>query len=212
MTDILDTSFEDKEIELDGNRVHVGEDVNIIAKDPTLRNLHVGFGWDVDNFNADSLDLDVSLFLLDKTDQTREDADFIFYNNMEGCLGAIKHNGDNRTGAGDGDDESMSIDLQGIPFDIMRLVFVISIYQGHEKGQNMGMVTNGFIRLANADTGIELMRYELDTVLEDRPETAMVVAHINREGPKWHLVPKNDFIPGGLAEIAEHYGLIIAKQ
>lgn len=212
MPDIFDTRFDGQDVELDDNRVHLGDDINIIQKDPTLRHLHVGFGWDLHSFNADAMDLDFSLFLIGKNGMTREDGDFIFYNNKEACGGGIKYGGDSRTGAGEGDDESFLIDLQSIPFDVMQLVLTVTLYKGHEKDQNMGMVHNAFIRIANADTQIELMRYELDKQLEDRRETGMIAGFINREGPKWHFVPQADFYPNGLAELATKYGLIITQQ
>lgn len=212
MRDILDTQYADKDIELDDNRVHLRDDINIMQKDPTLRRIHVGFGWDLHSFNSDALDLDFSVFLIGKNEMTREDSDFVFYNNPEACDGAVKHGGDSRTGAGEGDDESILIDLQNIPFDVMRFAFVISVYKGHEKSQNVSMVHNAYIRVVNADTKNELMRFELEKVITDRTEPGMIVAFINREGPKWHFVPKAEFYAGGLGEIATRYGLIVAQQ
>ena len=210
--DIFDTRFEGKEVELDDNRVYVGQEENITAKDPTMKKVHIGVGWDLNAFDADALDLDVSVFLLDKDNMTRMDEDFIFYNNMQGCEGAVQHHGDSRTGAGDGDDESISIDLESVSFDVMRFLFVITIYKGREKEQNMGMVRNAYIRLGNADNDFELLRFELDEELENKEETGMVVAALNREGPKWHFVPSAEFVLDGLPEIAKRYGLIITDQ
>lgn len=212
MGDILDTRFEGKEIELTGNRVKVGDNINLTAKDPGLRRLHVGVGWDLNAFDTDAMDLDVSLFLLNKDGKTREDTDFVFYNNMETLNGAIKHNGDSRTGAGDGDDESIVIDLHGVPFDVTKLMFVLSVYRGEEKQQRMTQVQNGFFRLVNADNNIELFRFELGKLLEDRTETGMLVASVNREGPKWHFTPVGEFVEGGLAAIATRYGCIIVQS
>lgn len=212
MTDIFDTRFEGKEVEISDNKIRVGEDLNITSKDPTLTKLLVGVGWDLNAFDSDVLDLDLCLFMIDKNGQTREDTDFIFYNNVEGYGGAIKHNGDSRTGAGDGDDESIFIDLQGVPFDIIKLVFVISIYKGHEKEQRLAQVRNAYIRIMNADNFHELTRYEMSEDIADKEETAVIAATVNREGPKWHFTPVAELIPGGLAEIAKRYGLIIMSQ
>ena len=210
MSDILDTSFAGKDVNLDDHRVSLGDDVNILAKDPALRKIHIGFGWDLTSFDADHVDLDVSVFLTGKDGKTRADEDFVFYNNMEALGGGIKHNGDSRTGAGEGDDEGMSIDLQEIPFDVQSLVFVISIYRGQEKAQAIRMVHNAYIRVVNDETNIELLRYDLDPVIADRPETSMIAAQINREGPKWHFVPKAEYDEGGLASVATKYGIIVA--
>lgn len=211
MDDILDTRFEGKEVELKDNRVKVGDDVNITKLDPGLRMLHVGVGWDVASFDSHPLDLDVSVFLLGKDDKTRMDEDFVFYNNPKDQTGAVSHAGDSRTGAGDGDDESVIIDLQGISFEVHKLVVVISIYRGDEKQQRVGQVQNGYIRLANVEDGRELCRYEFRD-MEDHNETAMIIGSINREGPKWHFTPLAEFVEGGLGPIAERYGCIIVQS
>lgn len=212
MTDIFDTRFEGKQVELDDGRVRLGDDINLTAKDPAMHKLMVGMGWDLNVFNADALDLDVSLFLLGKDGLTRTDDDFLFYNQPMTCEGGIRHGGDSRTGAGDGDDESIAIDLHMVPFDVMKIVFVLSIYKGLEKNQNMGMVRNSYLRLVNEANNMELLRYELSTILEDRPETGVIVGSLNREGPKWHFTPLADFAEDGLKDFAERFGLVIVQQ
>ena len=212
MADIFDTRFKDKDIELDDNKAAVGDDVNLTAKDATLKRILIGAGWDLNAFDADALDLDISLILIDKENMTREDQEFIFYNNKEAYDGAVVHNGDSRTGAGDGDDESITVDLQGVPFDIIKFLIIISIYKGDEKEQNLDMVRNAYIRIVNAENGHELVRYDLDEVLDDKKETAMIAGSINREGPKWHFTPSDEFVEGGLGAVAARYGMIIGQQ
>jgi tellurium resistance protein TerD len=184
----------------------------LTGADPTLRRVTVGAGWDVNAFNADALDLDLSLFLLNKENTTRVDADFIFYNQPEALEGGVKHNGDSRTGAGDGDDESALVDFHAVPFDVMRIVIAVTIYKGFERDQNLDMMRNAYIRIVNADTGLELCRYDLDGVLDDKTETGVVVGVLNREGPKWHFKPEADLVAGGLSELARRYGLIINQE
>lgn len=210
--DILDTRFEGKDVDLSGNRLNLGDEVNLTMKDPSLKNLHIGMGWDLNAFDADVLDLDVSVFLLDKNDMTKADEDFIFYNNLQDATGSVKHLGDSRTGAGDGDDESISIDMHAVTYDVYKVVFVISIYRGEEKQQSLKKLQNAFIRLVNKDTNIELCRYELSKHLEDKLETSMIVGILNREGPKWHFIPKADFVEGGLGAIAKKYGCLITQS
>jgi tellurium resistance protein TerD len=212
MVDIFDTKFEGKEIKLDDNRAKIGDDVNLSTKDPHLRKIIVGAGWDLNAFDADILDLDLSLFLIDKNGMTRVDEDFVFYNNTDACDGAIHHHGDSLTGAGDGDDETVSLDLQGIPFDIIRVCIVISIYKGEEKEQKLDQVRNAYVRVINADSGHEYVRYEMSTDLLDKTETAVIAAVLNREGPKWHFLPVGECVQGGLAALAQRYGLIINQQ
>ncbi len=209
MPDIFDTDLEKRDVKIEDNTVKNGDDINITAKDPTMHNVKIGLGWSINAFDSDTLDLDASCFLLDKDGKTRVDEDFVFYNNEETCEGAVIHNGDSRTGAGEGDDELITLDLHGIPFDVVRVLFTISIYQPEEKEQNIGMVRNAYLRLINADTTHELFRYKLEEALVNRTETAMVVAALDREGPKWHFKPLEEFIEGGLPELATSFGIIV---
>tara|TARA_Y100000590_G_scaffold452997_1_gene597217 strand:- start:44768 stop:45406 length:639 start_codon:yes stop_codon:yes gene_type:complete len=212
MTDILDTRFEGREMKINQNNVYLGDDINLIAKEPALKQISVAVGWDSKAFGGMDVDVDISLFLLDRDDMTRENQDFVFYNNMEAYNGAVKHEGDNRTGAGDGDDETMLFDLHGIPFDVTRIVFVYSIYRGKERDQNLGLVKNSYIRLKNAETDHEIVRFNLDEHFKDTEETAAIVGSINREGPKWHFTPRIEKFTGGLAEIATNFGCTIIRQ
>ncbi len=211
--DIFDTRFEDKDIEIDDNKVQLGDDINLFEKDPSLMNIIIGVGWDANAFDADAVDLDISLFLLNTSDMTRVDEDFIFYNNMEGGEGAVEHQGDSRTGAGDGDDENIFINLQALSFDISKLVFALTIYRGEEKEQDLDMVRGAYIRVVNAASNHEILRYELPReTLKGRKETAMIISHITREGPKWHFSPQAEFVNGGLGAVAQRYGLEITQQ
>lgn len=212
MGDIFDTQFEGKEIELVDNKVGIGDDVNLMAKDLTVHNILIGAGWDVNAFDADVLDLDLCLFLVDKDGLTQVDEDFVFYNNPMVLDGAVKHHGDSRSGAGDGDDETVSIDLHKISYEIMQIYLVVAIYKGFEKEQNLGQVRNGYIRIVNADSSYELVRYVFDKDIQDHQEMAMIAATLNREGPKWHFRPVGEFFEGGLAEIATRCGIIVGAQ
>lgn len=209
MVDIFDKTLENVEIKLDQNKLSQGDEVNLMAKDPTLKRILVGVGWDNNAFDSDVADLDLSCFMLNRHRKTRVNEDFIFYNNLEGSDKAVIHNGDNRTGAGDGDDESLTINLQSIHFDIYQLMFVLSIYKGEEKGHNFTKLRNTYIRIVNMDTNMEIVRFELSKLCEDRAETGMFAACLNREGPKWHFVAMAEFIEGGLPKIAEDFDIIV---
>lgn len=212
MPDILDTAYEGKEVALTDGKARLGDDINLTVKDPTLHKMLVGVGWDLNVFNADALDLDVSLFMLDKHGKTRVDEDFVFYNQPVTLEGGVRHGGDSRTGAGDGDDEVLLIDLHSVPFDIMKIVFTLTIYRGREKQQNLGMVRNAYIRIANEKSNVELVRYEFSDDLEDKMETGMIVATLNREGPKWHFTPVAEFVAEGLKDLGPRYGITIVQQ
>jgi len=212
LVDIFDTDLEDKDIEVEDNFVVLGDEVNINEKDATIKRIVIGAGWDVNSFNADVADFDVSLFLLDKDGMTRADEDFIFYNQKEANNGAIRHHGDSRTGAGDGDDETISVFLEAVPFDIMQIMIVLTVYKGYEKEQNVSMARNAYIRIVNEENNYEIVRYKMDPDIEDRTETGVLAATINREGPKWHFKPLAEFYPDGLPEIATKYGIIVNEH
>ncbi|MCB1783565.1 MAG: TerD family protein [Alphaproteobacteria bacterium] len=212
MVDIFDTQFDENKFEISDNRIAKGEDVNLSAKHPTLRNLTIAVGWDANAFDSDPPDVDLSCFLLNRNDKTRINEDFVFYNNPESKEKGVIYGGDNRTGAGEGDDESISLDLQAIPFDILRLMFVISIYQGEEREQTLSKIRNCYLRLLLTDNGEEILRYELDPDIEECKETGMLVASLNREGPKWHLVALGESVPGGLPTIATNYDIIVQSS
>lgn len=207
--DIFDTRFEGKKVEIKDNVVALGDVVNLTTKDPALRNILIGSGWDLNAFDGDTLDVDLSLFLLNRDMMTRVDEDFVFYNQPETCEGGVKHMGDSRTGAGDGDDEVIAVDLQSVPFDILQIYIVASIYNGYEKEQSFGMVRNTYLRVVNADTLHELCRYELDDEFKDNNHFAGIIGVLSREGAHWHFKPAAEFVEGGLAAIAQRFGLII---
>ncbi len=212
MSDFFDTRYEGKKVEIDDGLVHLGQEIDLIGKDPTLKNVMLGAGWDVNIFGGVALDIDMSLILLNKNNLTRADEDFVFYNQKETLNGGIKHLGDSRTGAGDGDDEVIAIDLHSVTFDVFKILIVISIYKGYEREQHLSQVRNGYVRIANADTRHEVCRFEMDKIMEDHEETAIVIAELSRNGPKWIFKPSADFVTGGLGAVARRYGLVINQE
>jgi len=187
------------------------ERANLTRLDPTLRRLMIGVGWDVIGFDTEAPDLDVSLFMVDKNDKTRVDEDFIFYNNLKLSDSSVEHMGDNRTGAGEGDDENIRVDLEKVPYEVFRLYFVISIYEAELKKHGFRSVRNFFLRLINEETGIELMRFNLDQEFIDAPDaTAVNVGFLERSGSSWFFEGTGKMASGGLKEIATQYGIIVA--
>jgi tellurium resistance protein TerD len=214
MTEVKIVSTAQAVVDPDGNKLFIlkrGEQVNLTRLDPTLKRIMVGVGWDVIGFDSEAPDLDVSLFLLDKNDQTRMDEDFVFYNNLKSLEGSAEHMGDNRTGAGDGDDENALIDLMGLPFEIMKIAFVVSIYDAAMRDQSFKSVRNCFLRIVNQETGIELMRFNLDHEFEENPKaTAVTVGILERAGPDWMFIGTGHLDDGGLPKIATSYGIVVA--
>ena len=192
------------------NKIKTGEEVNLTLKDPTLNEILVGVGWDLKKFDAKPLDLDVSMFLLGTNDKTRVDEDFVFYNNMIGCDGAVKHMGDSRTGAGDGDDEVMMVTLNQLPFDVAKIAFVLSMYDMDFEGHNFSMVKNVYFRIENKNTDHELFRYELDDELTG--DEGLMIGYLERVGAEWMFQAVGETVKGGLGAVADDYGIIVMEN
>lgn len=203
------------EVDMNGNkinRIKLGEEVNLTRLDPSLKRIMIGMGWDAKVFADESTpDLDVSLFLLDKNDMTRSNEDFVFYNNLEACDGGVEHHGDNRTGAGDGDDENITISMNDVPYDVLRIEVILSIYQGREKEQSFKDVENIFFRLVNADSTIELFRIELDRIVGGEDAVGVKIGSFKREGPNWFFQASAIPVERGLEEVATEYGIVVAE-
>ena len=189
----------------------IGDDIGLTNKDQTLKKVIVGAGWEVKSFEGEDPDLDLSCFIYDKDRQTRKDEDFVFYNNRTSEEGELRHMGDSRTGAGEGDDESIEIDLQAFPFDVAGIMLVISIHDGEVNDQDFTMIKDVFVRILNAETGQELCKLEIpDDLLAEEGGFAMKVGRIFRDGPKWRFHAGTEIVQkGGLRAIATDYGMII---
>lgn len=192
------------------NKVKRGDEVNLTLKDPTMKEIKIGVGWDLRAFESHPLDLDASVFLLDQNDKTRVDEDFIFYNNLNGAEGAVKHLGDSRTGAGDGDDEIIMVDLTGLSYDVVKISFVLSIYDMDFEEHDFSMVKNVFFRIVNENTGHEIFRYELDAELD--ANEGLIIGELERIGTDWVFRAVGETVQGGLAKISDNYGMVIAEN
>ncbi len=185
-----------------------GGNVNLSKTDPNLREVLVGLGWDTRTSDGVDFDLDASLFMVQASGKVRSDADFIFYNQLKSSCGSVEHTGDNRTGAGDGDDEAMKITLAAVPAAITRLVIAVTIHDAAVRKQNFGMVQAAFIRIVNQETGTEIVRFDLS---EDySTETAMVFAEIYRHNEEWKFKAVGQGYAGGLAPLAIQHGVDVA--
>lgn len=195
------------------NRVKKGDTLDLSEVDPTLSYAMIGIGWELKNFEQLPLDLDASVFLLNKDDLTRENEDFIFYNNHNDRIGAVKHTGDNRTGAGEGDDENIAIELKKLSFDVVKIVFVVSIYDEEYAGLTFRDVTDVYFRFVNTESSHELFRFELDHEdLNVGEAGAIVIGVMERIGPKWMFYALGEPVKNGLGEIASEYGIIITEH
>ena len=192
------------------NKVKRGDQVNLNEKDPTINELMIGVGWDLKKFDAKPLDLDVSVFLLGVDGKTRVDEDFVFYNNHVACDGALRHMGDSRTGAGEGDDEIIMLNLNQLPFDIAAVSFAISIYDMEYEGHDFSMVKNVYFRIVNKTIDAEICRFELDDELTGNQ--GLLIGELERVGPEWFFKASGTTVSGGLGKIASDYGIIVLEN
>ena len=111
-----------------------GQKVSLTKENPGLKNVVVGIGWDINAFDTGGdFDLDAAAFCLTDSGKVSDQKDFVFYGNLTHPSGAIQHMGDNLTGAGDGDDEQIKIDLSKIPANITKIAFTVTIYEAEER-------------------------------------------------------------------------------
>ena len=186
-----------------------GQKVSLTKENPGLNNVLVGIGWDVNRFDTGGdFDLDSAAFMLTDTGRVSNQDDFIFYANLTHPSGSVRHMGDNLTGAGDGDDEQIKIELSKVPANITRIAFTVTIYAAEERRQNFGQVSNAYVRIVDESNGVELLRYDLG---EDFSiETAAVFGELYKNGAEWKFNAIGSGYQGGLAALCNNYGVEVA--
>ena len=183
-----------------------GQKVSLTKGNPGLKHVVVGLGWDVNQFDTGGdFDLDAAAFLLTDSGKGSAQGDFVFFGNLNHPSGSVQHMGDNLTGAGEGDDEQMKIDLSKVPAQITKIAFTVTIYEPEQRRQNFGQINNAFIRIYNEDTGEEMLRYDLG---EDFSiETAAVFGEVYKNGSEWKFNAIGSGYQGGLKALCAQYGV-----
>jgi len=184
-----------------------GGNVSLSKEAPGLTNIVIGLGWDTRSTDGSDFDLDASMFVLKEDNKVRNDSDFIFYNNKSGADGSVEHMGDNLTGEGEGDDEQIKVNLNGVPQDVANLAVGVTIHEAEGRSQNFGMVSNAFIRVINGADNSEIARYDLSE--DASTETAMVFGEVYRKGSEWKFKAVGQGFQGGLGPLARNYGVNI---
>jgi tellurium resistance protein TerD len=164
----------------------------------------IGLGWDANSSSTGvDFDLDASVFILGENKKCLSDEYFVFYNNLKSPDGAVEHTGDNLTGAGDGDDESIKVDLSKINPGATEIIVVVTIHKAEERRQNFGQVRNSFVRIYNPDNHEELLKYELE---EDfSVETAVEFGRIYKRNGEWKFEAVGVGQKGGLEVYLNKY-------
>lgn len=183
-----------------------GQKVSLTKDNPGLKKVVVGLGWDTNQYDTGGdFDLDTAAFLLTDSGKVSKPEDFVFFGNLNHPSGAAQHMGDNLTGAGDGDDEQIKIDLSLVPADITKIEFTVTIYEAEARHQNFGQVNNAFIRIYNEETGEEILRYDLG---EDFSiETAAVFGELYKNNEEWKFNAIGNGYQGGLAALCGSFGV-----
>lgn len=189
-----------------------GQKVDLTKGNAGLKTLVVGLGWDeapkkfsLFGKRTEDIDCDASAILINEnTGKLSGPVDVVYYGQLMHKSGAVRHCGDNLTGAGDGDDEQIIVELNKVPAEFSKIVFVVTIYQAVERRQNFGMIQNAFIRVVDADKGTELCKYNLSENYGGK--TAMIFGEVYRYNGEWKFgaigEPTND---NGIAEIAARF-------
>jgi len=188
-----------------------GQRISLTKENPGLKQIMCGLGWDVAQKSGGffggnkQFDLDSSILCLDTDKKLLDVKDIVYFGNLRHSSGAIAHQGDNLTGAGEGDDEIINIDLPLIPPTVAYLVFAINIYKCNQRKQDFSMVDNAFVRLINRNTSKELARYNLSGTEYDGM-TGMIMAEVYRHNEEWKMAAVgNGFKVATLADIAKIY-------
>lgn len=188
-----------------------GQKVDLTKGNTGLRTIVVGLGWDeaprgFSLFSRrEDIDCDASAILINgNSGKLNGPVDVVYYGNLTHRSGAIRHCGDNLTGAGEGDDEQIIVELNKVPSDYSRIVFVVTIYQARERRQQFGMIKNAFIRIVDADSGKELCKYNLSDNYDGK--TAMIFGEVYRYNGEWKFgaigEPTTD---NGISEMAARF-------
>lgn len=187
-----------------------GQKVSLTKENAGLSQVLIGLGWDeiqqkkgFFSKKPDPIDCDASAFLL-KNGKLEGKKDIVYFGNLKHNSGMVQHMGDNLTGAGDGDDEQILVDLANMPAEYDKIVLVVNIYQAVRRNQHFGMIENAFIRLVDAKSNLEMCQYSLTENYTGM--TAMIFGEVYRHNGEWkfNAIGQGTNDPG-LGEIANRY-------
>ena len=157
--------------------------LDLTKRNPGLKSVTLGAGWDI-SYGGVDFDIDIAAFMLDANNKFNTVSNVIFFNNKQGQ--GIALSGDNRTGVGEGDDETITIELDQISSDIQKIVFVVTIHEAQNRRQTFGMVNNSYVRLLDtANNDRELCRFNLKA--DGSTATSVIFAELYREFGEWQF-------------------------
>ncbi|MDM5296865.1 TerD family protein [Bacillus pumilus] len=173
-----------------------GQRIDLTKGKAGLSNILVGLGWDpvsqgggflgkLFGGGGTDIDCDASVLML-KNDRFTENKDLIYFGNLKSRCGSVEHTGDNLTGEGDGDDEQVLVNLNKVPGNVNKLVFVVNIYDALKRNQHFGLIQNAYIRIVDRSNNQELVKYNLKD--EYAGKTSLIVGEIYRHENEWKFV------------------------
>ncbi len=184
-----------------------GGNVSLSKEAPGLKEVIVGLGWDPRVTDGQEFDLDASVFALGEDGKVLSDGHFVFFNNAKSPCGSITHQGDNRSGEGEGDDEQVEVGLDALGADVKKMVFAVTIHEAEARKQSFGQVENAFIRVVNKADGKEIARFDLSE--DASTETAMIFGEMYRHNDEWKFKAIGQGFAGGLAPLAKNFGVSV---
>jgi tellurium resistance protein TerD len=174
---------------------------NLSKQAPGLTQVKVGLSWDP-TVDGRCPDADASVFLLNESGRIPSEGYFVFYNNLISEDGAVTHSGDNRTGAGEGDDEEINIDLSSISSNVVQIILVVSIHNKNE-GFHFGNVLNSSVRVYNKLSGDTICQYQLTETYNGCD--SLIIGRFYRSGIEWEFEAIGQAFEGGLNATVELY-------
>ena len=192
-----------------------GQKISLTKGNEGLSKVIIGLGWDeaakskgglfgsLFGSSGPAIDCDASAFVLQNGKLT-DKKDIVYFGNLKHYTGTVQHMGDNLTGAGEGDDEQIVVDLARVPAEYDRIVLVVNIYQAVQRRQHFGMIQNAFIRIVDARNNQEMCRYNLSENYDNM--TAMIFGEVYRNNGEWkfNAIGQATTDPG-LVELARRY-------
>lgn len=181
-----------------------GQKIDLTKGNPGLSKILVGLGWDEVTAAEKSksggflgglfgggggggasaaIDCDASAILLNDQNKLSSKERLVYFGNLQSSDKSVKHSGDNLTGAGDGDDEQIQVDLSKVPSDVQKIIFVVNIYDSQKRKQDFGMIANAFIRVVNPVNEQEFCKFSLTDSYAGK--TSLVVAEVYRHNNEW---------------------------
>jgi len=176
---------------------------DLTKKEPGLKQVFAGLGWDTNTVNGKKIDCDVSVFMLGENAKVPAEEYFVFYNNLLSADGALRHTGDNRDGAGEGDDETVEVDLMKVSQEIVQILFCVTIHESEERGHTFGDVNNSFIRMCNKLNGNEICRFTLNEQFGGCD--SLIIGRLYRSISEWEFEAMGSATGGGLSALVEFY-------